>query len=153
MPNGDYTITYFSQKPETAGRVEKVETYSAAGKLLREEIKTWKVRAIAGSPGYAVVLAAEETKFYGTNSRRGKTTYEYDSYGNVIREERLGEVNDAGTNLSSADDLRLMRAYINRMDSTYLIGLLKRETAADGYGRVLTDKILWYDGLPVIAIL
>ena len=143
-PNKEYSLTTFSQKIASAGRIESTKYYSATNQLLYEEKDNWVFADIDGSPnGYAIILDSAERKWYGTEPKQTKTTYAYDEYGNVITEANSGDIAIAG------DEYTVTRGYINLNDSQhYLIGRLNRENVSDAANEILQDKLFWYDSLP-----
>ncbi|ABQ25362.1 YD repeat protein [Geotalea uraniireducens Rf4] len=62
-----------------------------------------------------------------TNARHTQTSYTYDQYGNVKRENQYGDVSDP------TDDRTVLRGYVQNQDA-WIVGLLSSETVYQGIG-------------------
>ena len=140
-PKGEYTINRFAQDIQKAGHLLSEENYS--GNSLRfKQTNNWVTGTVSGSPGYKVLLGSQTIEWpgSGTNASKSEVAYTYDEYGNAIKEQHKGEVSKTG------DEVTYERNYINDT-SNWLIGFPTREKAVDKDGNVLSDKLIWYDGL------
>ena len=70
-----------------------------------------------------------------------RTRYNYDSFGNVVREEQFGDVNDA------SDDRTTVREFALNVDS-WIVGLRKLEILYEGIGNIkkVAATDFYYDG-------
>ena len=76
----------------------------------------------------------------GQCSQHVQSRYEYDAYGNVIKEEQLGDLS------TPTDDRTISRTYETRADQ-WLLGLLKEETVSSGVPatKVVARTVYAYD--------
>jgi len=133
------------------GSVRFTESRTAAGVLLVRGENTWAVRTLlAGVDGTEVRFAArtraDRLDDEGTGSPvRVRTDYEYDGFGNVTEERRLGALTIAG------DESFLSATYVN--DTTrWIIGLPRALTVTDAGGAIAAQTLSFYDGPDYVGL-
>ena len=68
-----------------------------------------------------------------------RTVYEFDSYGNLVTEQRYGDIS------TDTDDSTLIKEYALN-ESSYIVGLLAKETLYDGANTKRSQVEYFYDG-------
>ena len=126
------------------GRQLSEEVLDGDGKLFTSAHTTWRKRVLAeGVDGRQVCYAFSEAtdQLVHEGEVEGvpiRSEAEYDDFGNVTVERRLGRADSEG------DELVTERAYDLRLD-VWRLDLLSRETTRDGAGKRLAEKRSFYD--------
>jgi len=160
-PNGEQSVTetWFHQGNETTVIPESVstddlKTYADVqtgymkGKPYRTRNKYSESMITYtpdtnGAPYFTAPNQVDSYTYDGdSNYTQTKTLYTYDGFGNVVREDQYGDIND------STDDRTIVRAFLPNT-SNWIVGLPASEDIYQGIGTAnkIAGKVYYYDDL------
>ena len=135
----------YHEEAALKGNLHTLEVRAQDNVLFSREINNWQVRNLALSQDNMEVRLAynltNEKQIYeglGT-SEILQVTYEYDDFGNVIKEYNLGALSITG------DELFTHTEYINDTD-LWILGKPKRHWRTDAGGQQVSEQFNYYDG-------
>lgn len=142
----------FGDAFEKLGRSYKVEVRSASGDLYTQTLNRWEYISVGSQAARTQLKSAVNRTFDGSKSSKDSAVeYVYDSFGNILRETKLGEVsgNPDGTyNDIGSDTIISEVSYAVPVDSnTYMVGLPSRNRILDAGNLKQGETFYFYDGL------
>jgi RHS repeat-associated protein len=158
-PNGEQSITetWFHQGKDTAvgvndpnvpdgymkGKPYRVLVTDAQGDKYSEVTTTYSADVDNAAPYFNPPLQVDNYLFDGgTSYRQTRTVYTYDGYGNIIREDQYGDLND------TSDDRTIVRTF-SPNTTEWILGLPAGEAVYQGIGTSskVSGKTFYYDDL------
>ncbi len=125
------------------GKPYRTRVGDSQGRLYSEVTITYAQDADNAAPYFNPPLQVDSSLHEGgTVPRNTRTVYTYDSYGNVIREDQNGNLND------TSDDRTIIRAFTPNI-SNWIVSLPSSEEIFEGIGstRKISGKTYYYDDL------
>lgn len=93
--SGNKAKAWFHQDESKLGLIEREERRSSADALYLETKNTYQ--ADGSAPFYTPLIEEDVVTYDGNSSNKTKrTNFEYDSYGNVLKQSELGDVSNVG---------------------------------------------------------
>jgi len=135
----------YHEEAALKGNLHTLEVRAQDNVLFSREINKWQVRNLALSQDNMEVrlaynLTNEKQIYEGLGTPEIlQVTYEYDDFGNVIKEYYLGALSITG------DELFTLTEYINDTD-LWILGKPKRQRQTDAGGQQVSEQFNYYDG-------
>jgi RHS repeat-associated protein len=133
------------------------EARTAAGGVFTRTTSSWTTRAIdVAADGRKVKFSfksselADHVEGSEASKRTTLSEWDYDAFGNPIREANWGEV-VAGDKLAGNDESVTIRTFANNVDD-WILGRLATEEVQDASSTRLRLRRLYYDGAPFTGL-
>lgn len=167
---GNTTTTYYHQGNgnnlvygesgdsfEKLGYPYKVENRSASGDLYTQTLNKWEYISVGSQAARTQLKSALTRTFDGDkNSKDSAVEYMYDTFGNTLREIKLGEVsgnNDGTYNDLGSDTIISEFSYAVPVNpSTYVVGLFSQNRILDANNQKQSESFYYYDGLSLNSV-
>ncbi|KKP40095.1 MAG: virulence plasmid protein B, partial [Candidatus Peregrinibacteria bacterium GW2011_GWF2_33_10] len=150
--NGEYD-DHISKK----GKIYREEFYDNLGKLFKLIIRKWDKKTLTGTNRYFVFLKNQiEIDYDGDSSYKAKANaYEYDNYGNFLKNTDYGEVslNSDGYNFTDVLNDKIVQDIEYASNSSkYIYALPQKQTLTDYYSNKIGETKIYYDKLSLGSV-